>query len=236
MKLQNKEENLKTNHETLSFSIDYLISTNKGNIYSIVNDKVSLLFANNKKSIYTNDISFRFIRRINDFYWYGRSEDIISFSSDSNHVGFSLPGLVDIKDMVVGGNFVAILSGCRDSVYILNKQLNQIVVCFNINKDGKLEFFKDRQVQCQEISSNYFQIFYCPAMNNFWDFNRLELKDNNLHIISDNYGRDFNINLKDFSYNWQQYDFSSYHNLRVKHYDNISKYLKNEIITDYIEC
>jgi hypothetical protein len=42
-----------------------------------------------------------------------------------------LPGLVDIKDMVVGGIFIAILSGLRDSVYILDKNFN-IHTCFNI--------------------------------------------------------------------------------------------------------
>ena len=95
-----------------------------------------------------------------------------------------MPGLIDIKDLIFLDQYAIILSGLRDSVYILDKYLNQIVVVFNINKEGEIELFKDRQKQCNEIPSNYFQIFYCPAMNNYHHFYKLEIRDSILSILS----------------------------------------------------
>ncbi len=211
--------------------MNYLVSTSKGSIYSIIDGKPYLLFGNNKRSIYTNDISFRFIRKINDTYWYGRSEDIITLSVDSNHSNFSLPGLIDIKDMVIGGNFCAILSGLRDSVYILDKDLKNIHTCFNIGKNGNIEFFRERQMQCQEIPSNYFQVFYCPEMSNFHKFNSLLLENNLLYLISRANDNCFQVSLKDFSNDGGFRDIGT---LGDKELCPIN--IEGEIITDYIEC
>lgn len=113
-----------------------------------------------------------------------------------------IPGLIDIKDVVFGDNFIAVLSGIRDSVYIFDKNnLLNVFACFNIGKHGNLEFFKERQTQCQEILSNYFQVFYCPAMNNYHHFDQLKLlPSGELSIISRDQNKYININLSNFNY------------------------------------
>lgn len=212
--------------------MNYLVTTKSGAVYSISDSKSTLLFSNNKRSIYTDDISFRFIRKIGDHYCYGRSEDILFFKDAWS---FNLPGLVDIKDMAIGENFIAILSGARDSVYILNKELNQIHTCFNIGKNGNLEFFKERQVQCNEIPSNYFQIFYVPNMNNYHDFEKLKItKDGFLDIESKKRG--FTINLNNFSIHEYVSAWKPYHLLEANFFNDKNRLPPDEIITDIIEC
>jgi hypothetical protein len=183
----------------------YLITTNKGLHASFESNRLKLLDYD-KKSIYTNGEGLRFIRKVSpDTYIVGGQEELIIVKASNKFElmgNIKLPGLVDIKDICIGDSFIAILSGLRDSVYILSKDLNNIIVCFNINKEGKLEFFKDRQVQCQEIPSSFFQIFYVPGLNNFHEFNRLKLLSNGeLSIISDIQHKYCSIDLtNNFSY------------------------------------
>jgi len=213
--------------------MNYLITTNKGNIYSIQDGKSQPILKDDSISIYTGDQSFRFIKKYNEGYLVGKSESIMIWAK--NGINLTLPGLVDIQDIAIGENFIAILSGARDSIYILNKELNQILVCFNIGKSGNLEFFKERQVQCQEIPSNYFQIFYCPALNNFHNFNRLALRNEGvLSIISDNNMELFDVHLSEFSIYKHDYIPGIYQKID-KDWSNVKDLGEFEIITDYIE-
>lgn len=215
----------------------YLITTNHGNLYYIDGSKNLKLLEYPTKSIYTGDNSLRFIKQIKDGYLIGTSEELLIFKTTYKPdvvKRFSLPGLVDIKDVVIGVNFIAMLSGLRDSVYILDKDLKNVHICFNFNKMSELEFFKDRQKQCNEINSMFFQVFYCPPMNNFWRFNQLRLENNSLRVISESCcigHNSFLVNLNDFSYKQEEYiDLS----LKFK----IPKFnvnLQDELITDYIE-
>lgn len=208
--------------------MNYLVSTNLGNIYSVQDNKTQLLLKDNTKSIYTGDQSIRFIKKYNDGYILGKSESLLLWCNNGGT--FKLPGLVDIKDIVISNNFCAILSGLRNSIYILNKELNNIITCFNINKEGKIEFFKDRQVQCQEIPLTYFQVFYCPGMNNYHKFSRLTTYENYLSIHNDLKHKYIQINLNDFSYKWIEHNSIYFGKSLI----NVS--IDGERITDYIEC
>lgn len=200
----------------------YLVSTKSGRIYSIIDNKSYLLWGNTKKSIYTDDVSIRFIRKIDGMYWYGRSESLISLDKSNNIV--DSPGLVDIKDMVYNDNYIFVLSGLRDSVYILDKGFN-FLGAFNINIDGQLETFKSRQKQCNEINLPYFSIFYCPAMQNIFKFKYLFLFDNKLFIHG---SKQFEISL----------DNLSFKEIKAIYYPKDLSVIdiENEIITDYLEC
>ena len=209
----------------------YLVSTNLGNIYSIEDNKSQLILKDDSNSIYTNDKSIRFIKKYKDGYLVGKSESILIWCRNGGKL--QLPGLIDIKDVVVGSNFCAILSGLRDSIYILDNNFNQIITCININQEGKIEFFKDRQVQCNEIPSNYFQIFYCPRMNNYHKLNKLELLNSDLYIISYENKYAFKLDLKNFN---MQKLVAVPDNKQLLPYHDINKLLKDETITDWIEC
>lgn len=204
----------------------YLITTNLGNVYHFDGKNHQLVLKDDTNSIYTNDQSIRFITKYKDGYILGKSESLLLWCSNGGY--FKLPGLIDIKDIIISDNFIVILSCLRDSVYILDRNFNQIISCFNINKDGKIEFFKDRQVQCQEIPSSYFQIFYCPAMSNFHGFDRMTLVDNNLSIHNSLTRKYITIHLNDFSYKWTTHDQIYFGK------SDIDVRIPNESITDYI--
>ncbi len=177
------------------------------------------------KSIYTSSNGLRFIKKYGDNYIIGASEELLIFRNQSKPevIGsFTLPGLVDIKDIVIGDNFIAILSGLRDSVYVLNKELSQVLFCFNIGQNGNLEFFRERQMQCQEINTNYFQVFYCPGMNNYHKFFRLIVEKNMLYILAPNYS--YLVNLVNFSHTKQDSPNTNDRGLRP------------DGVTDFIEC
>lgn len=161
-----------------------------------------LLFKNTDVSIYTGDHRFRFIKDYyNGDYILGTSEELLVYRLNYKPEVISrinIPGLVDIKDLIIYGNYIFVLSGLRDSVYIFNKDLNGIVLCFNVSKDNKIELFKDRQVQCNEIPNTYFQVFYCPGLNNYHKFNKLNINADVLSIISEENNKSFDINLSNF--------------------------------------
>lgn len=218
--------------------MNYLVTTNLGNLYSVSGTNKLRLLEYTEKSIYTGENAPRFIKKYNDNYLIGTSEELLVFRTTYKPEIISrlkLPGLVDIKDVAIGDNFVAILSGLRDSVYVLNKELTQIVLCFNIRKDGGLEFFSERQVQCQEIPSTYFQIFYCPAMNNYHRFNRLKILDSGeLSIISDEKHTYCHVNLKTFTHNMKEHDAIYFGKDLTEELKRVN--MEEETITDYVIC
>lgn len=218
--------------------MNYLVTTDRGNLYSIYNSNKLKLLEYTKKSIFTNDSSLRFIKKYGDDYLIGASDELLLYRTKYKpeilaHI--ALPGLVDIKDIVIDDNFIAILSGLRDSIYILTADLKNIVVCFNINKDGKIELFKNRQMQCREIPSNYFQVFYCPGMNNFHRFEQMIINGSDLRIISDGccVGRNsFVINLNNFSCKQEEFLLDYPRDLEIP-YIGMESY--GEGITDYLK-
>ena len=214
--------------------MNYIVTTNKGNVYDIREGKAELVLRNDTTSIYTNDPGIRRIKKYDKGYLVVKSESILIWNDAGGT--FTLPGLVDIKDIAFGDNFVVILSGLRDSVYILTRDMRQVLICFNINEKGEIELFKERQKQCREIPSEYFQIFYCPHMNNFHHFDRLELKNEILSIIPahDSGGKIFDINL--FSFFVDRAYFGDI--LIPEHQDKLKELeicVPGEVVTDYVE-
>ena len=116
-------------------------------------------------------------------------------------------------------------------MYIINKELNQIHTCFNIGPNGNLEFFKERQVQCNEINDINLQVFYCPSMNNYYKFNRLNLDKNFLQMFSDIDKKLFEVDLNDFQYSFVDTMYRSKNNN-----SSFKIIIENEIINDFIEC
>lgn len=220
--------------------MNYLVTTQSGQLIRVLDDNKIPLLSNNIQSIYTKDKSFRFIKKYNtNVYILGTSESLHLINIINNYqVGvlgqFSLPGLIDIKDILIIDKYLIILSGLRDSVYILDKiNPHNIIKCFNISKEGKLEFFKDRQVQCNEIPSTYFQVFYCPAMNHYHNFNKLYLNTNNtITIQSDVQRKVCSVHLYDFSCKIHEYTIHADFRSQLPEYIKI----ENEIITDFVEC
>ncbi len=217
--------------------MNYLITTKSGRLYY----NTLKLFQYNEQSLYSGENSIRFIKLLEkDVYILGTSEEllIVKMSYKFEIIGrLRIPSLIDIKDIAIGSNFIAVLSGLRDSVYIFNKNLTEVYTCFNIGKNGNLEFFKERQSQCQEIPSNYFQIFYCPEMNNYYGFKKIAIHypENYLNI----YGTHnlFTINLNDFSIKeyLHEYDREKLSNYDFVN-DKFNSIFNGELINDIIEC
>ncbi len=214
--------------------MNYLATTNSGRLYY---NKLQV-FQYNEKSLYSNgENSLRFIKKLDEnTYILGAAEELLIVKTNYKFeiIGrLKIPGLVDIKDIVIGGNFIAILSGLRDSVYIFNKKLTEVHTCFNISENGYLEFFTERQSQCQEINNSYLQIYYCPEMNNFHRFNRLTLNENILEIINDENFRSCFVDLSNFTY-----EFKNPTNYTRKDIEAFGEGIKidNELITDFIQC
>lgn len=203
----------------------YLVTTELGNVYSLENDVPQLLLQDNTISIYTGDSSIRFIKKYKDGYILGKSDSLLLWHSQGGRL--VLPGLIDIQDVALSNNYIFILSGLRDSIYVLNHSY-EFVTAFNINSEGKLEFFKNRQVQCNEIPSNYFQIFYCPGMNNYHDFNRLLYINNQLFLLSDVHEKSIYVSLSDMSIHSADYAPP------LMYDNNITNKFLNEKVTDYI--
>jgi hypothetical protein len=90
-------------------------------------------------------------------------------------------------------------------------------------------------MQCNEINSNYFQVFYCPALNNYYKFKRLELNENYLRIISDETQKCLSINLSNFTLSNCDYDCPAIKTY-INNFDKIRDLLIDETITDIIEC
>ena len=171
-----------------------------GRLLFVNERRVLSLLEYKEKSYFSRGLSF--IKQLSKgIYLIGAPEELLIYNTEykPDIIGhIQLSGLVDIKDAVIGGNFIAVLSGLRDSVYIFNEDFKQIKAVFNVNKAGLIEFFNERQTQCQEFPGLSF--FYCSELNNIWRFNRLSSDGaGNLYIMSEEKQLRFIVDLKNFS-------------------------------------